>query len=65
VAVADPKPSLVERLFTEHEAGLQTFYLTVGPYWILCPAKLGFGSGSIPPLSSERVVTAPAAFSAA
>ena len=26
VAVADPKPSLVERLFTEHRAGLQTFF---------------------------------------
>jgi RNA polymerase sigma-70 factor (ECF subfamily) len=24
--VADPKPSLVERLFTEHGAGLQTFF---------------------------------------
>jgi RNA polymerase sigma factor (sigma-70 family) len=26
VAVADPKPSLVERLFAEHRAGLQTFF---------------------------------------
>ena len=26
MAVADPKPSLVERLFTEHGAGLQTFF---------------------------------------
>ena len=26
VAVADPKPSLVERLFTDHRAGLQTFF---------------------------------------
>jgi RNA polymerase sigma factor (sigma-70 family) len=26
VAVADPKPSLVERLFTEHGAALQTFF---------------------------------------
>jgi RNA polymerase sigma-70 factor (ECF subfamily) len=26
VAVPDPKPSLVERLFTEHRAGLQTFF---------------------------------------
>ena len=26
VAVADPKPSLVERLFTEHRAGLQSFF---------------------------------------
>jgi RNA polymerase sigma factor (sigma-70 family) len=26
VAVADPKPSLVERLFTEHGAGLQSFF---------------------------------------
>src|ERR1700746_2575113 len=26
MAVADPKPSLVERLFTEHRAGLQTFF---------------------------------------
>ena len=26
MAVADPKPSLVERLFTEHGAGLQAFF---------------------------------------
>jgi RNA polymerase sigma factor (sigma-70 family) len=26
VAVADPKPSLVERLFAEHRGGLQTFF---------------------------------------
>ena len=26
MAVADPKPSLVERLFAEHRAGLQTFF---------------------------------------
>jgi RNA polymerase sigma-70 factor (ECF subfamily) len=26
VTVADPKPSLVERLFAEHRAGLQTFF---------------------------------------
>jgi len=26
VAVADPKPSVVERLFTEHRAGLQSFF---------------------------------------
>jgi RNA polymerase sigma factor (sigma-70 family) len=26
VVVADPKPSLVERLFAEHRAGLQTFF---------------------------------------
>ena len=26
MAVADPKPSLVERLFTDHRAGLQTFF---------------------------------------
>jgi RNA polymerase sigma-70 factor (ECF subfamily) len=26
VAVADPKPSLVEQLFTEHGAGLQMFF---------------------------------------